>query len=63
MSREQSIEQQVEVYFQREGWAKTMNPHGMVGQVCGCGTCFCCYALKRVRQYHEDERQKLESKP
>lgn len=29
------------------------NPHGMIGQDCGCGDCFCCAAaeiVKAVRQ-------------
>ena len=27
------------------------NPHAMIGRTCGCGTCFCCAALRIYKNY------------
>jgi len=29
-----------------QGLEAIVNPHALIGKQCGCGTCFCCAALK-----------------
>lgn len=33
------------------------NPHGMIGRMCRCGSCFCCAAAKIVKTYDEAKAQ------
>jgi len=30
----------------KSGLEALHNPHAMIGKQCGCGSCFCCAALK-----------------
>lgn len=40
----------------KEGWRALYNPHGEIGRMCKCGTCFCCAALKVCQ---DDERNRV----
>lgn len=37
--------------YHEKGADALNNPHAMIGRTCGCGTCFCCAALKVYRDH------------
>ena len=43
----------------KHGYNALYNPHAMIGKECGCGTCFCCAALKVCKDDEHNRSQVL----
>lgn len=56
MSEAYTHQKAAEALLKEKGVRELHDPHGMIGKMCGCGTCFCCAAWARVQQYWNDNR-------